>query len=603
MNLNISISLHLPIEFLSLRTVVFGGSGAGKTALGRVIFEEATKVGIPCGVIDLKADWWGLRSSADGRNDGLPVVIFGGEHQDVPINESGGAELAEIVAELRQPFIIDLEEFSKAKQLKFLAPFFDRFYDKNREPVKLICDESDRYIPQRILFKDPNAALCLGAGEDIAKRGRKHGIFPMFISQRNADLNKSVTELCDVAVIFRTAGPNDQKAVNDWLECKGSLITEEQRLTVMENISGLQNGEAIICSAHPQLKIFKQVQMRMPETFDSSATPEIGKQLIQPKKLARIELTALSDRMKATIEQAKAKDPQVLQAEIRVKNAQITKLERDIVSFQNARINEKTIEKVKEVPALSNGERTRLTKLTAAFDKLYERAEQGYLEVQSIGQATNDLKPEIDCLRKLLAPVTAPLPVPRPEINKRDLARLPREFGSVENPPRAKTIPNVPRNPMSFNGDLPKGEAIILSALIQFPAGLNREQLTVLAGFKKSTRDAYIQRLREKGYVDCAYEGNVVATESGRNALPNAQPLPTGEALQAHWLNKLPDGERRILEVLLAAYPESVDREFVSEQTQFKKSTRDAYLQRMSSKMVVTEPGRGLVRAADTLFE
>jgi DNA helicase HerA-like ATPase len=66
----------------------------------------------------------------------------------------------------------------------------------------LLCDEADRYIPQRILFKDPNASLCLGAGEDIAKRGRKHGIFPVFISQRNADLNKSVTELCDTAIVF-----------------------------------------------------------------------------------------------------------------------------------------------------------------------------------------------------------------------------------------------------------------------------------------------------------------------------------------------------------------------------------------------------------------
>jgi len=102
---------------------------------------------------------------------------------------------------------------------------------------------------------------CLGAGEDIAKRGRKHGIFPVFISQRNADLNKAVTELCDVAIVFRPAGPNDQKAVNDWFRAKGNVITEAQHQEVMQDIAGLQNGQAFICSAHPHFKLFKKLQM------------------------------------------------------------------------------------------------------------------------------------------------------------------------------------------------------------------------------------------------------------------------------------------------------------------------------------------------------
>lgn len=141
-----------------------------------------------------------------------------------------------------------------------------------------------------------------------------------------------------------------------------------------------------------------------------------------------------------------------------------------------------------------------------------------------------------------------------------------------------------------------------MAACIQFPDGVTRQQLTILAGFKRSTRDAYIARLREKQLVELSGE-MVFATAQGVAALPDAQPLPTGEALQEYHLARLPEGERRIFELLLKTYPDAVAREDISEATGFKRSTRDAYLSRMSAKMLFTEPQRGQVRAADQLFQ
>ena len=141
----------------------------------------------------------------------------------------------------------------------------------------------------------------------------------------------------------------------------------------------------------------------------------------------------------------------------------------------------------------------------------------------------------------------------------------------------------------------------MLAACIQYPDGLRREQLTVLTGYKRSTRDAYIQRVRERGFVELAGE-LVVATDAGRDALPNAAPLPTGVELQDFWRAKLPEGERKILEVLLDAHPKAVAREELGERTGFQRSTRDAYLQRMRAKQLVTEPSRGEVKASDNLF-
>jgi hypothetical protein len=122
----------------------------------------------------------------------------------------------------------------------------------------------------------------------------------------------------------------------------------------------------------------------------------------------------------------------------------------------------------------------------------------------------------------------------------------------------------------------------------------------VLTGYKRSTRDAYIQRLGEKSFVEVR-GGKVFATSEGIAALPDYEPLPTGQALQMYWYDRLPEGERAILGVLINAYPESVDREALTEATGYKRSTRDAYIQRLASKELVL-PGRGEVTASENLF-
>ncbi len=348
--LRIAADYSLPLKFLEVRKVVYGGSGAGKTASGRMLFEEATAAGVCCGAIDLKGDWWGLKSTADGQDDGIPVVIFGGDHQDIPLDENGGAPLADIVVDLRQPFIIDLEHLSKGKQMRFLSAFLERLYDRNRDPLVLFLDEADRYASQKPMT--PEAHICLGACEDIAKRGRKHGIFPVFITQRNASINKGVSELCEVAMVFRTTGPRDQDAVADWF---GTNATKEQRDAVIPTLSRLPTGTAIVCSAYPGLEIFETIPLRLPRTFDSSATPEIGRRRIEPKRLATPDLEKLQTRMAATIERAKADDPKALRA-------RIVELERDLKGRAGVVVHAapKVVEKTVERRMLKDGDLRRL---------------------------------------------------------------------------------------------------------------------------------------------------------------------------------------------------------------------------------------------------
>jgi hypothetical protein len=165
--------------------------------------------------------------------------------------------------------------------------------------------------------------------------------------------------------------------------------------------------------------------------------------------------------------------------------------------------------------------------------------------------------------------------------------------------------PAAPRHAAAALSDgilLGKGERIILTAIAQYPQGATREQLTVLTGYKKSSRDTYLQRLSACGFV--AISGSVLtATQGGIDALgSDYEPLPRGADLQAYWMARLPEGEKKILAYLIEQYPHAVDRDDLNEPTGYKKSSRDTYIQRLGARMLVTTD-RGSVKASDILFE
>lgn len=65
----------------------------------------------------------------------------------------------------------------------------------------------------------------------------------------------------------------------------------------------------------------------------------------------------------------------------------------------------------------------------------------------------------------------------------------------------------------------------------------------------------------------------------------------------------MPFGMQERLEVLIEAYPDAVSRDEISDRTEYKRSSRDTYLQRLGARKLVTTAGRAAVRASDTLFD
>jgi mRNA-degrading endonuclease RelE of RelBE toxin-antitoxin system len=320
----------------------------------------------------------------------------------------------------------------------------------------------------------------------------------------------------------------------------------------------------------PQLDILRQVRFPAISTYDSGKPPAAGR---RGPELKPIDLAAVRGKLEAVAKEAIENDPVRLRA-------RVANLERELAA---APARERTLAQAQQV----------------AEQRGWERGvDEGYQAGLAEGRdtAVNTVRKLIErataLVEELVGDVTKPAP-PAPVV-----ARPKGKLVFAKTPSQPNQIPQ--------KADLPRGERAVLIAAAQHPEGVGRQQLTVLTGYKRRTRDAYVQRLRERGYVlqaPTALGDRIQATAAGISALgSDFEPLPTGAALREHWLETLPEGERRILDLLLRAYPDDIERRAIDEATQYQRRTRDAYLQRLRARELIETAGTA-VRATDKLFD
>jgi hypothetical protein len=315
--LRLAPDLTLPVDAVTQTVAILAKRRAGKSYTARRFAEQLYKAGQQIVIVDPKGDWWGIRSSADGKGPGLPVVILGGERGDVPLEVGSGEVVAKLAAEERVSMLLDLSLFRKHEVSTFMTAFLEALYrikarELFRTPLMLFLDEADAIAPQK---PQEDQARMLGAAEDIVRRGGQRGLGCTLITQRSAVLNKNVLTQAEMIVALRTIAPQDLKAMDAWVEVHGE---REQRDTLMSSLPALPQGDAWFWSpGWPTADgIFQRVHVLPIETFDSGASPKAGEKRIEPKNLADVDLGALTKQMAATIEKAKANDPKLLQKRI-----------------------------------------------------------------------------------------------------------------------------------------------------------------------------------------------------------------------------------------------------------------------------------------------
>lgn len=548
----------IPSAALDDRLAFVGTAGSGKTYNAGSGVERLLTKGARVVIADPLGVWWGLRLTPDGKGASPHnVVIFGGPHGDIAINEQAGSLIGEAVASMAESCIIDLSQIgTKAGERRFMLAFLTVLYRKTTgEPLHLIVDEADMFAPQKLLDKEGEAAKLLGMMETIVRRGRVKGFIPWLITQRPAVLSKDVLSQADGMVAFKLTASQDRAAIGAWIEGQAD---QQQGKQILASLPAMQRGQGVVWV--PGRGILSTAAFPLKTTFDSSRTPKRG-EIKRTAELRPLDLGKLKERLSTIDAEAKANDPRALKAEIAA-------LKKELASQQTRPVADPQAEQRGYDRGLAEGLARGENRAKAALNAVESR-----------------LKDALAVAAASIASLDSPMPSPpsRPSYS------APRPVATLK-----------PRLPGSDQQRLPPGELAVLIAAAQFGT-VEREQLTIITGYKRSSRDAYIQRLREKRLIEVS-GSSITPTSEGLSALPDDyEPLPTGRDLQAYWLNRLPEGERKVLQVLIDNYPHSVERAEIDAATGYQRSSRDAYLQRMNAKRLWHKDG-SRVRASEALF-
>lgn len=570
MTLYISDELQLPDTVVTESLAILAKRGTGKSNAGVVIAEEITDIGHQWVSIDPKGDWWGIRSNADGTGPGLQVPIFGGSHGDVPLEATGGAVMARLIVEQGLSCLLDVSEFSKGDQIRFVTDFCEQLFRSVKadpRPLMLILEEAEEFLPQRV---DARSARMVGICSKISKQGRQIGLGVLLITQRSASLNKDALSQIDTLILFRTTSPHDRKAVVAWADHQGEAGE------IAESLSSLEPGESWVISPG-YLGSVQRIRWRRRRTFDSGATPSTAGARRPVPDLGSIDLEAIAELLADTIERAAADDPKVLRR-------RIAELEADLAAALAATPD--PVEVRIEVPVLDPELAQHLRDLGHRHDQLATELSAAAAAVTIAARAAGAPP----------APPGPPPAAPRGTTSEQNRTRRGTTVERSATPP-----PRVAADRADVS--LSKAERAVLTVLAQHPAGRTRVQLALLSGYsvKSSSLSNALGSLRGHGLVSKGPEP-ITATPAGLAALGDIEPLPQGPDLLAHWMSRLTKAEREILTALIDAYPDELTKEQLAEQTPSKYSPTSSSMSNALGKLRSLELVDGW-RAADDLMD
>lgn len=606
--------LKLPLEAVTQTFAGLAKRRVGKTYTFSVMAEEFVAADLPFVALDPTGAWWGLRASANGKGPGLPVVVIGGAHGDIPLNPDEGKLIADVVVDHPGFYVIDMSQTkSNAEQDRFATDFAERLYrrkQESRDPMHLFVDEADSFLPQRPF---PGQQRMLGAFEALVRRGGIYGIGVSLISQRAAVVNKNVLSQCEVLIALQTTGPQDRAAIKEWAQGHGTV---EQVADLMNTIASLKKGEAWVWSPS-WLETFERVQIRERHTFNSSATPKVGERRIEPQRLAEVDIEALREKLAKTLEKAKDNDPALLRKKFDAAMQDNIRLRNEVVKLKTSKpaaLSPKEVVTKAKIVRMPMLKASQIKRLESAVAKAKEFSSVFAETVLVLEAAVNDAK------KNSVEPGASVLITHRPKFVGAMPPRTdePVRPSSVEIAKRAGLKVDVldPRDIPVYDKDFPRaamrqmsgrsGQDRMIEVMARrFPDAMSRVQIATLSGMSPTsgTFTTYLSRLRNGGLVE--EQGRfMVLTQAGQDAgrqwLGKAQSIADVLAL---WQQNLGGTEWKMLSTLIS-HGDWTTREDLAQRLglSYTSGTFTTYLSRLRRNALIEEDGQQL-RAGRTLFE
>ncbi|MES3516866.1 MAG: DUF87 domain-containing protein, partial [Natronomonas sp.] len=251
---NAGESVELPVvDVLTGRAFVTGKSGSGKSNTASVVAEKLLDRQFGVLIVDIDGEYYGLKEEYE-------ILHVGGDEEcDLQVGVEHAEKIADLALEKNVPIILDVSSFlDESKARKLLTAVARQLFSKekkHKQPFLLLVEEIHEYVPEGGGMDECGRMLI-----KVSKRGRKHGLGIVGISQRPADVKKDFITQCDWLVWHRLTWDNDTKVV-------GRVLGNDYADYVEE----LDDGESFLMTDWNEE--IKPVQFERKRTFDAGATP------------------------------------------------------------------------------------------------------------------------------------------------------------------------------------------------------------------------------------------------------------------------------------------------------------------------------------------
>ncbi|OYR45656.1 ATP-binding protein [Halorubrum sp. Ea8] len=246
--------ISLPVvELLTGRGFITGKSGSGKSNTASVVAEKLLDSALGILIVDVDGEYYGLKEEYE-------ILHAGADDEcDIVVSPEHAEKLATLALDQNVPIILDVsgyleEETANELLLEVVKQLFAK-EKRMKKPFLLVVEECHEYIPEGGGMDETGKMLI-----KVGKRGRKHGLGIVGISQRPADVKKDFITQCDWLCWHRLTWDNDTKVVGRILGSKYSSAVED-----------LGDGEAFLMTDWDES--IRRIQFHRKATFDAGATP------------------------------------------------------------------------------------------------------------------------------------------------------------------------------------------------------------------------------------------------------------------------------------------------------------------------------------------
>lgn len=579
----------LPESVFDQHVIVLGKTRSGKSSAMRFLVEHLLDAEKPVCIIDPKGDWYGLKSSADGKHAGYPIVIFGGEHGDLPLNARAGHAVAELVVTGDRSCIIDLGGWMPGDRTQFWIDFASTYFRMHRGRHWLVIDEVHNLCPKGKII-DPNAGKMLHWSNRLASEGLGKGISLLAASQRPQKVHNDFLTSCETLLGMRVIHKADRDAIKDWIDGCGDPEKGKDMLT---SIASMKRGEAWAWSPEAEFGP-KRIQFPMFKTYDSFK-PQAGGAPAKLKGWADVDLEEIRAKLTVVIKESEANDPAKLKARIRELELEARKApeaRKEVRVEDSSRVAELT-ERLRVAITYSHDLKAHVKKMEDILGRLAYAHERNSGVVNGIlesGNALEQSKPVNVPTIPPAAPAKRILVPHRPPTTTSTSQTLAVEVRPLE----VKLRPGATR--------------MLSAAAMYYPSGITEGQMAAQAGVKRAggSFSSYKSNLKTNGLL--SQNGDLYfATAAGMAYLGEtpASPASTEEVLSV-WMPKLRPGAQRMLRVLIESHGDTITHEELAQLSGVSTAggSFSSYLSNLrTAGLAVNGPGRGTVCAnRETLF-